>query len=160
VRHHGKKKRSPELELLQANFRLEVVFAGDPEGAAQPCWYGAEIDSPLNCEGRIIASHFLKSQRIGNALYALGVSAEKREEAEWDPRLAVPGCQAHDDRWDGHRMPPLVIHRHQVPVLVEAAATDWSLEEQVAHRCPAISSECCLSTQHPTDVSNDQGGTR
>lgn len=69
MKRRGKKKRSPELIALQENFWLEVVLAGDSEGAAQPCWYGDNIESPLQCEGRIIASHFIKRQRIGNAVW-------------------------------------------------------------------------------------------
>jgi hypothetical protein len=152
------KKRSPELIALQENFRLEVVFGGDPDAPVLPCWYGEHVDDAENCEGRIIASHFVKRGRIDNALFAHGLPLEERQKGMWDPRFAVPGCTAHDDRWDGHRMPPLVIYRHQVPAHVEAAAVDWSLGEQLTHRCPSISSECATGIAH-RDVQSNQGGS-
>lgn len=137
MRRSGKKKRSPELVLLQANFRLEVVFAGDEEGAAQPCHFG-----PLGCEGRIEAAHWISRQRLNNALYAHGLGPDERQVAEWDPRNAVPSCTSHHRRFDSHRGPPLIVYRHEVPELVEMFAEDWGLGGSLADRHPSISAEC------------------
>lgn len=149
------KSRSSDLIALQENFWLAVVFGGDPDARAKACWYGLHIDSPRNCEGRIIASHFIKRRRIEN--YLQGPPGEVADFGEpgfpeytfypeyvqlaaWDPRLAVPGCQAHDDRWDGHRMPPLRIGAHQVPLEVALGALDWGIEGQIEDRCPLFES--------------------
>jgi hypothetical protein len=128
-------RRSAELRELQENFRLAVVFGGDPDAQALPCWYGTEIEDTSKCEGRIIAGHFIKQTRIDNALFAQGLSLRERWQAIWDPDLAVPSCKGHDDRWDGHQTPPLVIWRHQVPWHVEKGVARWGLLTALEDRC-------------------------
>lgn len=148
---------SADLRELQEAFLLAVVFGGDPEGRALPCWYGANVLDAADCkEGRIIASHFLKRRQVERSLARqlnvpeqllwktrrVVTATEEQMEAlkvvhaaAWDPRLAVPSCQAHDDRWDGHRMPPLKIYGYQVPSDVDEAVRNYGLEHLLEARC-------------------------
>jgi hypothetical protein len=142
------RRLTPELRELMAAFRLEVVYGGSHDARPLPCWF-AEVDE-RPCEGPIRAAHFIKRQRVRNALGALGYDAELIDLAQWDPRVAVPSCQLHDDRWDGHAMPPLVIFREQVPNAVEAFAADWGLESSLASKCPPLSADRPLDTKHET----------
>jgi hypothetical protein len=131
-------KRSPALIQLQESFRLEVVFDGAPAGRSLPCFWAAFTERP--CSGRINACHVIKRQRIGNALWGYGLDSDLIEMAEWDPRLAVPGCAGHDAMLDNHRVPVpserLMVFRHELPARVDEGAAHWGLEECLTDRCP------------------------
>lgn len=133
------KRRSPELRALQEAFKLDVVFAGDPDGPALPCYFGAYDDRP--CGGPIQACHWMNRQTIRNYLWRYGVDPDLIVLAEWDPRLAVPGCaEQHHPRWDSHRvtLPSEQLHvfREEVPWEVEEAVADWGLETALEDRSP------------------------
>ena len=117
-----------ELADLRYDFWRAVVIGPNRYGT-QPCWYGLHLESPLKCSGRIIASHVIKRRRVEAALEgSLPDDPDLVALAAWDPRNAVPGCRAHDDRLDGHMMPPLVIPRAKLPPAVIEFAEDWGLE--------------------------------
>lgn len=131
-------KRSPELRELQEAFALHVLFGGDPDGPPLPCWFAQNLPDPGKCEGRSRAAHWIKRQRVRNALDAvmplghlvrLTISA-----AEWDPRNGVPSCALHDERHDGQAMPPLVVPESLVPEAVWEFTADWGLETALEDR--------------------------
>jgi len=132
------------------------------------CWFAAtlsEVD-PRDCDGEIQGCHFIKRQRVREIVgYNLWIPTASRARdgkkvfvagsdnaeqlgllelltlAEWDPRNAVPGCKHHHDRFDSHLMPPLVVHREDVPCHVIEFAEDWGLETALEDRCPPKGSQ-------------------
>jgi hypothetical protein len=124
--------RDLELIELTREWRDAVMF-GD-HGQRRRCWF-ASID-PRPCEGSIQGCHWLKRQRVRHALEAFGVDRELIQLAEWDARNGVPGCEAHHPRFDGQRMPPLVVPRLFVPRPVVDFSLAWGLETQLEDRCP------------------------
>lgn len=132
--------RADEKTALQRDFWVAVVLGGNQyrPGGALPCWYGEHIEDPSKCEGRIIASHVIKRRRVENFLGVWGPhDVDLVIQAAWDPRNAVAGCKAHDDRLDGHQMPPLVIPREKLPPDVIEFAEDWGLEYEIERRFSA-----------------------
>lgn len=129
------KRRSPELIALQEAFRLDVVFAGDPDGRPLPCFFAAYDERPCS-KDRMEAAHWINRQRIKNALWAMGMEPDLIEMAEWDPRLAVPGCTNHHRPFDSHSTPRLWIYREEVPWEVEEAVAEWGLESALEDRSP------------------------
>lgn len=132
-----------ELRQLQEAFRLEVVFAGDPDRRPLPCFFAAFDSRP--CSGPIQACHWFNRQRIKGDLWKYGVDPDLIVLAEWDPRLAVPGCgDEHHPRWDSHRVTlpseRLWVFRHEVPVAVDRGAGDWGLESALEERSPLFDS--------------------
>jgi len=131
-------KTLADIDSLRLAFRIDVVFGGDPTGLALPCWF-AEYDD-RECSEEIQACHFINRQRICNYLWQMGLSRDLIELAEWDPRLAVPGCTEHHPRWDGHLAPlpseQLRVMREEVPAEVEEGVEDWGLETPLEERCP------------------------
>jgi len=143
-----------QRDALALAFYRAVVL--DEYLRARPCWYAANVDGNLNCEGRIIASHIVKRRRVENFLseqlpegpLPVPLMGDESDndlipdeydvdlllQAAWDPRNGVPGCQAHDDRLDGHRMPPLVIPRHKLPPATIEFCEDWGLEYELERR--------------------------
>jgi hypothetical protein len=151
-------KRSPELRELQEQFKLAVVFGGDPDARPLPCWFSENTPGIDPCEvgpRGIEAAHWIKRQLVERVLKVVmpvggkfgipGASGFDREElvvlAAWDSRNAVPSCLKHHSRFDSQRMPPLVIWRHEVPAAVESFTADWGLLTALEDRCPLISSE-------------------
>lgn len=135
-----KRRRTPDLAALQEQFRLQVVFAGDPDGAALPCWFADQDERA--CDGPREAAHFIARQVIRNRLWAHGADADWTELAEWDPRNAVCSCHAHHRRFDLHLTPSLVVGRESVPEAVQEFAAEKGLELALEDRCPvSISAE-------------------
>lgn len=127
--------RDAELIELTRVWREVVMF--DDRGYPNYCWFGTREGLVVDfCDGKMEAAHFLKRQRVCKALEALGFDRELIQLAEWDPRNGVPACEKHHRRFDGQRMPSLVVPRFMVPEAVELFVADWGLETQLEDRWP------------------------
>lgn len=150
-----------ELGELRRGWALAATFK-EVGGRPVPCgcWFKSAlgIGNVGHCEGRIQGCHFLKRQRVEKVMAAaLGlpeqVTSAKWQRswntfpaeypnlnllflAAWDPRNSVAGCERHHQRFDGQRMPPLVVPRLQVPKRVVYFTLAWGLETQLEDRCP------------------------
>lgn len=150
-------RASVEVEQLRRAWAEAVVLGGVTRRAsprpALPCWFGENIPGIDSCEGQIEGAHWIKRQRIGKHGSQIGnwkTVGEGEGEfcwhwdpfilwaAEWDPRNGVPACNKHHTRFDGQRMPSLVVVREHVPAAVEAFARDWGLEPELARKCPTM----------------------
>lgn len=142
------------LAEIQLAFQLDVLFAGDPDSAALPCWFAEHDNGP--CEGNPRAAHFIKRRRVENAIWALRrreLSSEDLYElmnrAAWDKRNGVPSCALHDERHDDQAMPPLRVHPADVPLDVAFFAIDFGIEIQLEDRTrPLFSADCLTPIRH------------
>ena len=145
------KKRSPELIELQENFWRTIIEPYVQRLPKNACWYAGSPSCFSPCSGHLEAAHWIKRQRVRNALQALDFPPDAVQRAEWDVRNGVPMCQTHHRRFDAQQMPPLVIWRHEVPNEVEAFVEDWGLETALADRCPLISAKCQVQSEQFAD---------
>lgn len=147
-----------ELSELREAFKLDVLLGGDPDATPLPCWFAENVPDAGDCEGSPRAAHFLKRRRIeklclGGGLwvddgYGFYFDDDLVQLAAWDPRNAVPSCEAHDMRHDSLQMPPLVVPAHLAPLDAAMFCLDWGFEHELERRCPFFSAECPNEAEH------------
>lgn len=120
------------------------------------CWFKNMIPGIDSCGGGradvLEAAHWIKRQQverwvINNAPVEVdGVHillSERKALADlaaWDPRNAVPACEHHHRRFDGHHVPlpreRLVVPRHLVPAHVLEFTADYGMETFIEDKHP------------------------
>lgn len=146
------------LEELRGAWARAVKIDGDDDhgpNRMKPCWF-AEMRPSLGehgvdvgpCEGWIEGAHWIKRQRVEAIVDGWIIVEQCRGEihsrwdedltllAAWDPRNGVAACERHHRRFDGHRMPPLVVPRLLVPNHVVEFVNDWGLETALEDKHP------------------------
>lgn len=158
-----------QLKELQRLFAEAVLVTGpytDEHGYPPPgypmritargCWFQEHMPDIDPCGGGrpgvLEAAHWIKRQQVErwvrNQLrvspYDLAITAAIVDEliaiAAWDPRNAVPACEHHHRRFDGHRVPlpreQLIVPRLLVPAHVLEFSEDYGMETFIEDKHP------------------------
>jgi hypothetical protein len=153
------RRRTPPKHLTEA-FREEAFVRfthfGPEDGTGYPlrlynggpaCWLKQFDPLDRACSGDLEACHLIGRQRIRNVLrgqlvtdiFATGAIDvldvdDLVEQAEWDPRIAAPGCTGHHRRLDSHATPELKLPAQQLLAPHREFILEWGLESEAERK--------------------------
>lgn len=153
-----------QLKELQRLFAEAVLVTGpygewqvSGSGRFSPfgCWFQEHVPGIDPCGGGrpgvLEAAHWIKRQQVERwvrdqcaAIGTDGISITEGRElipiAAWDPRNAVPACEHHHRRFDGHHVPlpreQLIVPRLLVPAHVLEFSEDYGMETFIEDKHP------------------------